>query len=227
MKSTEGQPELEVIRQRFLKRDATASTLYPRFSSFQHFTRLEREYWIGYFLTKHFADPGSLMVLEVGAGAGSNIPAFLQFGVQRDHFYANELLPERAELLGAILPNQNVHTGDARTYPTQRKFDLIYISTVFSSVLDPKMKQELADHIYGLVKPGGLILWYDFVFNNPSNPNVKGVSLSELRGLFPQAEMQSHRVTLAPPIGRRVGWLYPWLNFPFLRTHVMVGIFKD
>jgi hypothetical protein len=45
--------------------------------------------------------------------------------------------------------------------------------------------------------------------------------------LFPDGRLRQWRLTLAPPIARRVpaAW-YPWLNLPFLRTHVLCWIEK-
>lgn len=80
-----------------------------------------------------------------------------------------------------------------------------------------------------MAKENGLILWYDFKYNNPSNKDVKGVNKREIKELFPDAKkIIFHNVTLAPPIGRRVGKFYNLVNllFPFLRTHIIAEIYK-
>ena len=85
--------------------------------------------------------------------------------------------------------------------------------------------------MWALVKPGGGVLWYDFVYNNPRNPDVRGVPLKHIRELFPRGKIYSWRITLAPPISRRVTRLHPALYavfnlFPILRTHVLCWIQK-
>ena len=50
-----------------------------------------------------------------------------------------------------------------------------------------------------VVKPQGLILWYDFRYNNPRNPNVQGIGATEIRGLSPGRQVELRKVTLAPP----------------------------
>jgi len=55
---------------------------------------------------------------------------------------------------------------------------------------------------------------------------VRGVPQARVRQLFPQASMQYQRVTLAPPIARRVCRLHPGLYtlfnaLPPLRTHLL------
>ena len=49
---------------------------------------------------------------------------------------------------------------------------------VFPSILDDSFQQKLADRMWALTKPGGGILWYDFIYNNPRNPDVRGVPLT-------------------------------------------------
>jgi SAM-dependent methyltransferase len=108
-------------------------------------------------------------------------------------------------------------------------FDLVIQSTVFTSILDAALRQAVAAEMVRLVRPGGLILWYDYYFDNPSNPDVRGVRKSEIRGLFPQCSIDLRRVTLAPPLARA---LAPYSTlachcleaFPFLRTHYLGAI---
>lgn len=80
-----------------------------------------------------------------------------------------------------------------------------------------------------MVKAEGIIIWYDFIYNNPGNKDVQGINKSEIRKLFKQAkDIEFFKVTLAPPISRRFYRLYHLLNtfFPFLRTHVIAVIKK-
>ncbi|MDR1473039.1 MAG: hypothetical protein LBI41_00530 [Lactobacillales bacterium] len=85
--------------------------------------------------------------------------------------------------------------------------------------------------MWKLLKPGGAVLWYDFAFDNPKNPDVKGVKLSEIKSLFPDAEISCKKVTLAPPIGRKLTKIHPSMygcfNLPFLRTHLLCWIKKS
>jgi hypothetical protein len=76
------------------------------------------------------------------------------------------------------------------------------------------------------------VLWYDFTVDNPRNRDVRGVPARRVRELFPQARITAQRVTLAPPIARRVVRLHPaaWTLFnalPLLRTHQLAWIEKS
>lgn len=174
-----------------------------------------------------------LSVLEVGCGGGGNLLELLRMGFAPANLVGNELLPERSAMARLNLPEATqVITGDAMKLPMgQGSFDVVYQSTVFSSLLDSNFQMQLANKMWSWVKPGGAVLWYDFIYNNPNNPDVKGVTLARIRQLFPEGVIHSRRVTLAPPISRRVCKLhpvfYPILNaVPWLRTHVLCWIEK-
>ena len=61
----------------------------------------------------------------------------------------------------------------------------------------------MAAEMRRVLRPGGLIVWYDF-WTNPTNPQVRGIRPDEVRRLFPGCRCQFRRVTLAPPLARRL-----------------------
>lgn len=182
------------------------------------------------YSTKPLVD---LRVLEVGCGSGGNLLELLRMGFSPANLVGNELLPERSAAARLNLPDATqVLPGDALQMPFEQcSFDVVYQSTVFSSLLDADFQMQFASKLWSWVKPGGAVLWYDFIYDNPHNPDVKGVSLAHIRQLFPEGAIHSRRVSLAPPISRRVcklhPALYPVLNIvPLLRTHVLCWIEK-
>jgi len=103
---------------------------------------------------------------------------------------------------------------------------------VFSSILDAATQRELAAAMWRWLRPGGAVLWYDFAVDNPRNPDVRGVPRARLRELFPEGRQQVQRITLAPPIARRVCRWHPSLytvfnTIPLLRTHLLAWITKS
>lgn len=172
-------------------------------------------------------------LLEVGCGSGGNLIDMMRLGFRPENLVGNELLQDRATEARARLPiATRLFVGDASALEFgDEQFDVVYQSTVFTSILDDAFQARLAAKMWALVKPGGGVLWYDFTFNNPSNPDVRGVPLKRVRELFPQGRISVRRVTLAPPISRRVVRIHPAMYgvfnaLPLLRTHILCFIQK-
>ena len=178
-------------------------------------------------------DMEALRLLEVGCGSGGNLLELLRLGCAPRHLAGIELLPERYVQARDVLPaGVRLQQGDALLadvpYASQ---DVVLVSTVFSSVLDSGFQQRLADTLWRWVRPGGAVLWYDFTYNNPHNPDVRGVPLRRVRALFPQGRINARRVTLAPPLARALVRVHPGLyglfnSVPWLRTHILCWIEK-
>jgi 2-polyprenyl-3-methyl-5-hydroxy-6-metoxy-1,4-benzoquinol methylase len=169
----------------------------------------------------------------VGCGEGPDLLFLLWLGFAADNLAGIDLRPEVIEKARQRLPTAvDLRVGDATTAGFDpESFDIVQQVTVFSSLLADDSQVSLAHWMWNLVKPGGGIIWYDFIYDNPMNTDVRGVSLKRLRELFPGGEMSYRRVTLAPPISRFVCRIHPMsyglLNsFSFLRTHVLCWIAK-
>lgn len=179
------------------------------------------------------ADLERLRLADVGCGHGGLLLDFLRIGFQPQHLTGLELLPDRAENARMKLPQGvTLHLGDASSAPLQTSSqDIVFQSVVLSSILDDDFQELLAEKMWSWVRPGGAVVSYDFVYGNPSNPDVRAVPVRRLGELFPEGRITYRRVTLAPPISRRACKIspsaYTLLNmFPFLRTHVLAWIAK-
>jgi SAM-dependent methyltransferase len=180
--------------------------------------------------------PGSVAewrLAEVGCGAGGNLLEMLRIGFSPSNLSGIELLPERhaaaRELLPASVTLTLGNAAEADIAPASQ--DLVLQSTVFSSILSDQVQASVAQSMWRWLKPGGTVLWYDFIVDNPRNPDVRGVPLGRVRELFPDARVKWQRVTLAPPLARIVCRLHPsayslFNSIPWLRTHVLAVIEK-
>ncbi|QQR73851.1 MAG: class I SAM-dependent methyltransferase [Holophagales bacterium] len=150
---------------------------------------------------------GDQRILEVGCGDGDWLGIFAEFGAAPENLAGIDLDEARISVARARYPRSDLRTGEASHLPwADESFDLVAQSTVFSSILSDQMKRDVASEMLRVLRPGGVIVWYDFFVNNPANPHVRGVRRSEVEGLFGGCRGRLVRTTLAPPLAR---WLVP------------------
>jgi len=224
--------EPDIVAERYARRVAGDRYSLVRPDVWQTVHERQRA-MLGLFARHGFADLSAVRLMEVGCGAGGNLLELLRAGFRPEHLGGVELLPERFAEARSVLPAAVVlHAGDALVLDVPpASLDIVFVSTVFSSLLDDDFQQRLADTMWRWVRPGGAVLWYDFTVDNPRNRDVRGVPLSRVRGLFPRGRIDTRRVTLAPPIARAVTRLHPSLYtlfnaLPVLRTHALCWIAK-
>lgn len=218
--------ELEAIATRYERRkSAVPGALYDPLQLANISIRQEREKLQSMSLGRWLGGRSlrDLSICEIGCGTGGNLLQLIQMGADPERIIANDLLPDRVEMARERLPSSVVfHSGDAREMPlSDGSLDLVVISTVFSSILDSGLRHSLASDVERWLKVGGAVLWYDFTFDNPRNPDVAKVTLSQVKELFPSCTIFARRATLAPPLARRFPRAYGLLNLvPALRTHI-------
>jgi len=225
--------ETEAVRARYARR-APADERYRLTSPAALLAMQERQRaMLALFARRGFGDLGALRLVEVGSGGGGNLLELLQLGFRPEHLAGIELLPQRHAAARARLPEAvRLECGDASTAAVEpASVDIVLASTVFSSLLDDAFQQRLAAAMWRWLRPGGGVLWYDFTVDNPRNPDVRGVPAARIRALFPEARLESRRLTLAPPLARAVCRLHPGLYtlfnaLPPLRTHLLCWLEK-
>ena len=225
--------EIDAVRDRYARR-APADERYHLTRPAALLAMQERQRaMLALFARRGFGDLAQLRLLEVGSGGGGNLLELLQLGFLPEHLAGIELLPERHAAARARLPEAvQLVCGDASAEPVAAASrDIVLASTVFSSLLDDAFQQRLAAAMWRWLKPGGGVLWYDFTVDNPRNRDVRGVPPARIRALFPEAQVESRRVTLAPPLARAVCRVHPGLYtlfnaLPPLRTHLLCWLGK-
>lgn len=166
-------------------------------------------------------------ILEVGCAGGNIINILLKLGAIIENIQGIDIRSERLKDAKKLFPTIKFSVMNACEMKfLEDSFDIVTTFTLFSSVLDTKIRNQIASEIFRVLKPGGAILYYDFRFNSPTNQKVIGISKNEINNLFPGMNKTLKLITLLPPLARRLGnmtsILYPALStIPSLRSHYL------
>lgn len=226
--------EEKEIKIRYEKRKNISSDRYSILNPASILIEQEKERALIKWIKENNIEPlDNKKLLEIGCGGGYNLLKFVRLGFKPQNIFANDLISERLQSARELLPSKvHFYEGSAMDLSfKENEFDIVFQSMVFSSILDSDYKIKLAEKLWQWVKPGGGILWYDFIYNNPSNKDVKGVSIAEVKKLFKVKKLYYKKLTLAPPIARIVTKVHPFLYYFFnstylLRTHLLIWIQK-
>jgi ubiquinone/menaquinone biosynthesis C-methylase UbiE len=170
-----------------------------------------------------------LHILEVGCGSGGVLTEFLGFGASPQNLYGLDLLPDRLiEAKQRLMGTHFLHADGSEMPFPEHSFDLVLQYTAISSILDQDLRRLICSEMLRVVKPNGLILSYDFWFN-PTNKQTRGLRMREIRSSFPACHIDYDRITLAPPITRRlapISWGLCLLleGLKIFNTHYIVSI---
>jgi ubiquinone/menaquinone biosynthesis C-methylase UbiE len=177
-------------------------------------------------------------ILDVGCGEGQQLLQFESWGARTADLAGIDLVEPRLARAIARFGGGNrvgapsLRVGDASVLPwADNSFDIVHQSVVFTSITNVGMRTAVARDVLRVLKPGGVLIWYDFLFNNPRNPHVRGIGAGEIRSLFPNCPVELKRITLAPPIARRlvpITWIGALMleKLWVLNTHYLAMIRK-
>ena len=204
---------------------------YSMFNPAALFAYQQRQVWILKILGEYgFYPLSSANILEVGCGSGGVLTEFLRYGVDPAKLHGIEVIGPSVQSARSNLPHLPLIFGDGQTMPfPDGSFQLVMQYTALSSVLDANVRKNIAREMVRVLDPEkGLILSYDF-WINLVNRQTHGITPNEMRELFPNCTLKFHRITLAPPITRRLIKLSRMLcavleNLTIFNSHHLVAI---
>jgi ubiquinone/menaquinone biosynthesis C-methylase UbiE len=175
-----------------------------------------------------------LKVLDFGCGNGRWIGRWLAWGVMPWNITGIDIRDKAlSRARTAFSQCEFISNGSGKIPCLDSSFDVVVLNIVISSILDIAIRHEVAGEIRRVLRPGGLIFWCDFTFNNPNNKDVKRVTAKDIYSLFPDFKMiDQKRIILAPPIARLIvpkSWLMAEIMetaLPFLCTHIFAVLEK-
>ena len=187
------------------KRRFAGSNVYSWFNAANLFIIQQRQRAVLNILKKRgLTDLSNLQIFEMGCGEGGVLTEFLNFGASPQNLFSVDLLANRLFHAQRQLPACHFSNADGQDLPfLSQAFDLVMQFTALSSILNSSIRQNICHELLRVLKPSGLILWYDF-WLNPTNPQTRGIRPTEIHRLFPGCTFEFQRITLAPPIARRL-----------------------
>jgi SAM-dependent methyltransferase len=225
--------EIARIRDTFEDRDldGARSGAFARASLRLADQRLER---MDAIITGAFG-PAHPRILDVGCGGGRDLAHWLSCGWPAGHLAGVDVVPDRVERARTSCPGVDIRLGASGPLPfPDAAFDVACASMVLSSILDDGVRRALCLEMLRVVRPGGLLLVYDFVIRNPRNPDVRPMPLRELVRDVGRAAQGSLRLSplvyavalgeaihprlgdlamsVAPPTHRLTWWVSPGIS---------------
>jgi len=208
---------------------------YSWFNPGHQFIAQQRERRLLDLLRRYgFAALQSKSILEVGCGTGQWLRDFVKWGARPDKLAGIDLLADRLSTAQQLCSQGvRIQCADAAQLPfADNVFDLVFQSTVFTSILDSELRHRVAAEMMRVLKRDGVIVWYDYHLNNPWNQDVRGVKRREIYKLFSDCTVDLKRITLLPAVART---LAPYSYFgcyllekvPLLCSHYLGVIRKN
>lgn len=222
----------ERIRAAYARR-ARSAGLYSWSDPAHVFGMQEREWAILLRLTRAEVLPlEGKRILEVGCGSGAWLRDLCRWGADPERVFGIELQAAPIDIARRRCPpGVTIEQASAADLPfPDASFDIVLQATVFTSILNDALKQRVAGEMQRVLRPDGVIVWYDFFVDNPSNRDVKGVKRAEIRRLFSSCDVTLWRTGLAPPLRRALAkrsWMATWVlsRVPWLSTYY-VGVIR-
>jgi len=163
-------------------------------------------------------NPSEMSVLNVGCGTGADLFYLLRIGCRPGNITAVDVQKERLDSARSIYSTVNFVCCDASkmTFP-DATFDLLFESTMFSTLPDEIVSSEIAAEMVRVCKPGGYLLLLDWRIQKPYDTSYRALTKRRLSKLF-ELDSKTEIVgvypgALVPPVGRFLSAYLPGLYF--------------
>jgi SAM-dependent methyltransferase len=188
----------------------------------------ERERFLAGLLRRHsIRSLEGASVFEAGCGEGYNLRLFVQWGAQPPNVRGIDRDQAAVALCHARSPEIRVHHGSADEIPEpDTAFDISLAFSLFSRISDEDLAHHVAQELFRVTKPGGLIVVYDVRRVARRSWGVHAIGMDDVRRWFPKCPARARSITLAQPACRLAGRYAPWAYgplaaIPALRSHAI------
>jgi len=171
-------------------------------------------------------------ILDIGSGSGYWMRRCAEWGAEVEDIHGVELLGDRVALARRRChPQMQIACGNAVNLAFRNQtFDVVVMFLVLSMMRDRTERMRVADEAARVLKPGGVVMWYDFRYRPWREPDMIGMPRGEIERCFPGFDLELKSGSALPPLTRRLApyaWsMCMWLdNLKVLNTHY-VGTLK-
>jgi len=183
----------------------SGSGIYDPLRATSLFRLQEREWTLAALLRRAGVHTLSgIDILEVGCGSGGALRRLVALGAEPARMAGIDLMDARIDAARELLPQAEFQVGSAHNLPFgDASFDVVMQATLFSSVVDPDLQMAIAAEMVRVLRPSGVIVWYDMYRVAPSS-NIVPMRVDRIHALFRGARIEVRSVTLRWWLGQRV-----------------------
>ncbi len=173
----------------------------------------------------------SARVLDIGCGTGGDSTRLIELGFAASRMVLMDLRMDPAAVLRRH-SDLGVVVADAARLPFRdATFDVVYQSTMLSSVLDGRVRWAILGEVGRVLVPGGLFLSYDTRYPNPWNRRTRPLREQEVRAAVPGWSLWTWSATAVPQMVRMLAPVAIWAcqileSIPPLRCHLVMAAIK-
>ena len=215
--------ETDRIREVYQRYDTSRRWQRKRDLSNPGFSQPQQERWaaIRAILADRPLRTARPRVLDIGCGAGGDLVRMAKL-LPHAEFHGVDLSEARIDAARLAVPDADlrVQGGDAMPFG-DGSFQVVVLSTVLSSILDPATRRRVAAEALRVTSEDGVLLVYDIRLPSPTNRNVRAIGKEELRALLPGSRIRAQPITLLPPLARTVCRVWPALYQPLARIALL------
>jgi SAM-dependent methyltransferase len=164
-------------------------------------------------------DRGKAEVLDVGAGGGGSLAAFMTLGFPYQRLHGVDVVPEYIAEGRERWPQLDLRVmdGTALEFP-DASFDVVTASAIFVQIMDDSVACRIAAEMARVLKPGGYMVVRDWWFPHPNRKRYRPLNRRRRETVFPPSlgidRRGSFRGPLVPPLGRFLSRHARWLYGP-------------
>ena len=190
--------EIDRIQQRYLERDAskTLSGFWTLTNPVVLHLAQERERVAIAALSQHpGVDLRNARILDIGCGGGAEFANYLRWGAAINNLVGIDLMLPRLHEAKRRFQVGVINASGAALPFADASFDLVCQNVVFSSIIEAEMKAQVSREMLRVVRPGGLVVWYDAFRTRSRDAHFRAVPMDEVQRLFPGIRFATRRVT--------------------------------